>query len=160
MVEPSKEPSNQYDGKAGYRKMARRGENIYKRRDGRYEGRYVIGRTAGGRTRFGYVYARQYAEVRRLLWEKKAAQQKKTGGRATRRVSLSQWMKHWMENEVLGSVKPSTYQVYRRQIEGHILPALGAYDLAELTPSVIHSFVEKLKAFGKAESTVVFARAY
>ena len=154
MVEPSKEPSNQYDGKAGYRKMARRGENIYKRRDGRYEGRYVIGRTAGGRTRFGYVYARQYAEVRRLLWEKKAAQQKKTGGRATRRVSLSQWMKHWMENEVLGSVKPSTYQVYRRQIEGHILPALGAYDLAELTPSVIHSFVEKLKAFGKAESTV------
>lgn len=34
--------------------MARRGENIYKRKDGRYEGRYVIGRTAQGRTKFGY----------------------------------------------------------------------------------------------------------
>lgn len=134
--------------------MARRGENIYKRRDGRYEGRYVIGRTASGRTRFGYVYARTYAEVRRLLWEKKAEQEKKTGGRAVRRVTLSRWLRHWLENEVLGGVKPSTYQVYRRQIDGHILPALGAYDLSELTPSVVHGFVEQMKASGLADSTV------
>ena len=39
------------------RRMARHGENIYKRKDGRYEGRYVIGRTLEGKTRFGYVYA-------------------------------------------------------------------------------------------------------
>lgn len=52
--------------------MARHGENIYRRKDGRYEGRYVIGKTLSGRTRFGYVYARQYAEVRRKLLEKKA----------------------------------------------------------------------------------------
>ena len=45
--------------------MARHGENIYKRQDGRYEGRYVTGKTKDGKTRFGYVYARQYAEVRR-----------------------------------------------------------------------------------------------
>lgn len=29
--------------------MPRHGENIYKRRDGRYEGRYVIGKTASGK---------------------------------------------------------------------------------------------------------------
>lgn len=115
--------------------MARRGENIYKRRDGRYEGRYVIGRMAAGRTRFGYVYARTYAEVRRLLWEKKAKQKNKTGVRVNRQIPLSRWLRHWLENEVLGSVKPSTYQVYRRQIDGHILPALGGCGLSELTPS-------------------------
>ena len=42
--------------------MARRGENIYKRKDGRYEGRYVVGKKANGQTKFGYVFARQYAE--------------------------------------------------------------------------------------------------
>ena len=47
--------------------MARHGENIYKRKDGRYEGRYVIGKTPTGRTRFGYVYGRQYSEVRQIL---------------------------------------------------------------------------------------------
>ena len=31
--------------------MPRHGENIYKRRDGRYEGRYVIGKTATGKTK-------------------------------------------------------------------------------------------------------------
>ena len=52
--------------------MAKRGENIYKRKDGRYEGRYVIGKTSSGKTRFGYVYAHQYAEVRCQLLQKKA----------------------------------------------------------------------------------------
>ena len=51
--------------------MPRHGENIYKRRDGRYEGRYVIGKNAAGKTRFGYVYGYQYAEVRNTLLRKK-----------------------------------------------------------------------------------------
>lgn len=33
--------------------MSRHGENIYKRKDGRYEGRYVIGKNESGRTKFG-----------------------------------------------------------------------------------------------------------
>ena len=33
--------------------MARRGENIYKRKDGRWEGRYVKGKRANGATWFG-----------------------------------------------------------------------------------------------------------
>lgn len=31
--------------------MARHGENIYKRKDGRYEGRYVTGKTINGKTK-------------------------------------------------------------------------------------------------------------
>ena len=31
--------------------MSRKGENIYKRKDGRWEGRYKKGKTAEGRTR-------------------------------------------------------------------------------------------------------------
>lgn len=44
--------------------MARHGENIYRRKDGRYEGRFVIGRTEKGRTRFGYIYGTQYTAVK------------------------------------------------------------------------------------------------
>mgnify|MGYP004551061611 CR=1 FL=1 len=49
--------------------MCRHGENIYKRKDGRYEGRYIVGKTDEGKTRFGYVYGYQYMEVRRKLAE-------------------------------------------------------------------------------------------
>lgn len=56
--------------------MARHGENIYQRKDGRYEGRYVLGKKPNGQTRFGYVYGRKYVEVQRLLLQKKAEHMK------------------------------------------------------------------------------------
>ena len=47
--------------------MSRRGENIYKRKDGRWEGRYIKGRSPDGKAQYGYVYARSYQEVRARL---------------------------------------------------------------------------------------------
>ena len=43
--------------------MARRGENIRKRKDGRWEGRYIKARTPEGMIQWGYVYGTAYAEV-------------------------------------------------------------------------------------------------
>ena len=44
--------------------MPKRGENIYKRKDGRWEGRYIRGRSPSGGAVYGYVYARSYRECR------------------------------------------------------------------------------------------------
>lgn len=38
--------------------MPRKGENIYKRKDGRWEGRFRKYRDANGKIKYGYVYAR------------------------------------------------------------------------------------------------------
>ena len=46
--------------------MPRKGENIYKRKDGRWEGRYVKGRD-GKKAIYGYVYSKSYSEVRKKL---------------------------------------------------------------------------------------------
>ena len=47
--------------------MARKGENIYKRKDGRWEGRYIKGRTLSGKALYGYVYAKAYGDVKNKL---------------------------------------------------------------------------------------------
>ena len=47
--------------------MPRRGENIYKRKDGRWEGRYIKGYSYG-KAQYGYVYASSYAEVKEKLF--------------------------------------------------------------------------------------------
>ena len=52
--------------------MARRGENIRKRKDGRWEGRYIKARTPEGKIQWGYVYGTAYAEVKRVLIQRKA----------------------------------------------------------------------------------------
>ena len=44
--------------------MPRRGENIRKRKDGRWEARYVKGRDIDGKIHYGYLYGKSYAEVK------------------------------------------------------------------------------------------------
>lgn len=44
--------------------MPRRGENIYKRKDGRWEARYLKEITVDGKKKYGSVYAKSYAEVK------------------------------------------------------------------------------------------------
>ena len=47
--------------------MSRKGENIYKRKDGRWEGRYCKTRNENGKIKYGYVYARTYTDVKNKL---------------------------------------------------------------------------------------------
>ena len=88
--------------------MSRRGENIYKRRDGRYEGRYVIGKNAKGRTKFGYVYGHQYTEVRNELLRKKAEQLPPAkSAAACCKMPLRDWLRQWLERVFLSELSPS-----------------------------------------------------
>lgn len=109
--------------------MARRGENIYKRKDGRWEGRYVTGKKDNGKTAFSYVYGKTYTEVKKRLEIYKGNQNLAGLLKDTKQVfgdgKLRTWLEYWLEEEIRPHVKESTYVVYRGQIERHILPAIG-----------------------------------
>ena len=47
--------------------MSRKGENIHKRKDGRWEGRYKKGYTDSGKLVYGSVYAKSYREAKEKL---------------------------------------------------------------------------------------------
>lgn len=135
--------------------MARHGENIYKRKDGRYEGRYVIGKTITGKTRFGYIYGRQYAEVKKELLLKKAdlARTAYTANGVCH-CKVGEWLKYWLENELLGSVKPSSYQTYISLMNKHLIPKLGNIRLSAVSPAVVNDFIRSLEQSGLSYSTV------
>ena len=135
--------------------MARHGENIYKRKDGRYEGRYVIGKTITGKTRFGYIYGHQYAEVKKKLVLKKAEQTEAAPtANGNCQSTVGEWLIYWMENELLGSVKQSSYQTYTNLLNRYLLPNIGSVRLSAVTPGIINEFVECLESSGMACSTV------
>ena len=52
-----------FSRKKGVFHMPKKGENIYKRKDGRWEGRYIRGRK-NNRAVYGYVYGQTYHEVK------------------------------------------------------------------------------------------------
>ena len=53
--------------------MARRGENIYKRKDGRWEGRYKCEFNSNGKVQYRSVYAKTYQEVKEKLIKSKSS---------------------------------------------------------------------------------------
>ncbi len=134
--------------------MSRRGENIYKRKDGRYEGRYVTGKRADGKTRFGYVYGHQYADVQYRLMQRKLEHLSRRTSTYEREQTVAEWLREWMENDVIGNTKVSTYQTYHYQMNSHILPFLGNYYLSQLTPAILKKFILELREKGLANSTV------
>lgn len=50
-----------------------KGENIFKRKDGRWEARYVKGRDPSGKIRHGYCYGKTYKEAKEKAEKCKAA---------------------------------------------------------------------------------------
>lgn len=56
--------------------MARKGENIYRRKDGRWEGRYIADRTGDGKAVYRSVYAKTYTQAKQKLQEAKETSQK------------------------------------------------------------------------------------
>lgn len=94
--------------------MARKGENIYKRKDGRWEGRCRTGRLSGGKAGYISVYGKSYREVKEKLFVKKGEQLagKKAGGRLPAGITVGEAVDLWIE-ERKGGWKESTLATYR-----------------------------------------------
>ena len=50
-----------------------KGENIFKRKDGRWEARYIKGRELSGKVKHGYCYGKTYREAKEKAEKCKAA---------------------------------------------------------------------------------------
>lgn len=118
--------------------MARRGENIYKRKDGRYEGRYIKYYDISGKAVYGYVYSRSYSDVKELLVKYKT--EKPT--RQSKNTLLSEWLKSWMKSQ--GTLKPTTKQIYKSHIDNYINPNLGKIPLKKLNGDILQVFINDL----------------
>lgn len=122
--------------------MARKGENIYKRKDGRWEGRYKSGYNCHGKAIYRSVYAHTYQEVKeKLLKLKTASVNIVPSGKRTVRDVFGEWL-----TAIRLKVKASTFSCYSIKVEKHILPVFGGLLYEKLTVSSIHEFIKtKLK---------------
>ena len=101
--------------------MARRGENIRKRSDGRWEGRYIKGR-ADGKAIWGYLYGYSYSEVKTELTRRKAMSGFYQLSGASMR--FSELAELWLASFAQG-VKESTLTHYQYTLHKYLLPVLG-----------------------------------
>lgn len=115
--------------------MPRRGENIYKRADGRWEGRYIKKRNVAGKAVYGFVYARSYKDIKEKLdcAKSKIAE---TPNSITFEAAAAQWLQISSSN-----LKESTCSKYRNLLNNHILPELGSCRINKMETAFLENFL-------------------
>ncbi|MCW6662796.1 site-specific integrase [Aerococcaceae bacterium NML190073] len=129
--------------------MPRKGENIYKRKDGRWEGRYVKGRD-GKKAIYGYVYSKSYSEVKKQLILKRAEyalEENKPSASVMKDGKFSDLSEMWLRS-IQASVKESTWIKYRNILKCSIVPRLGNTHLSEIDYSAVSALCNELMEFG------------
>lgn len=131
--------------------MPRKGENIRKRKDGRWEARYEKCRDQNGRIQYGYLYGRTYEAVKQkkldILCQNDP--RKFCGKRYVFRNLSEEWML-----SMRYAVKLSTYACYETLLDTHILPEFGDTPLKYISSASVYAFSEKLKRQGLSPRTI------
>ena len=131
--------------------MSKKGENIYKRKDGRWEGRYVRVYGENGKTKYGYIYAATYREAKQKLEEKKChGENLQVESAPNCNTRYSEILDAWLCSLCI-SVKESTYARYFRLIETHIRPFLGKYPICKISTQLIEGFIRNQLDSGRLD---------
>lgn len=120
--------------------MAKTGSNIYKRKDGRYEGRILVGHNIYQKPQYIYVYARTLRVVKQKMQESKGKLTAVKGENLLLKTCADEWLS---KNRELW--KPTTYDTYCGLIYRYIIPILGDYKILEITQDVLEDFVKEIE---------------
>ena len=134
--------------------MSRRGENIYKRRDGRYEGRYVTGKDISGKTQYGYIYGMKYNDVKHRLLEKKKELTKSQCAKFASGFKFSEWVRQWQIINLRSRIKTSTEQTYYFLLSWYIMPVLGSMNIESIDTDTVVKLLTEMRDKGYAAATI------
>jgi len=129
--------------------MAKKGRNIYKRKDGRWEGRYKKGYDDKGKIKYGYVYGKTFTGVRDKLRDFPLIEKEKIY--QPTEIRYSHILNEWLEYIRL-KVKESSYTRYYQIVYSHLIPNLGSYKIEDITPPVINNLALKLLKSGRTDN--------
>lgn len=128
--------------------MPRRGENIYKRKDGRWEGRYIASYRDDGRANYRSIYGKTYAEVKAKLNTCRELQRK--GMLQDCKLTVNELLAIWLSDRE-ATVKASSYARYTMLAEKHITPILGKLAVCDLTTKRLEAFIVEKQRKGRLD---------
>ncbi len=127
----------------------RRGDgegSITKRKDGRWQGSVLTGyNPETGKPVRKYFYGRTRKEVQEKINE---VAPKVVAGtyREPTKMTVAEWFTTWLNDYMKLSLRPTTWESHKYQVDGHIIPALGHLRLAQLqTAHIQRLYNDKLQ---------------
>lgn len=130
--------------------MARRGENIFKRKDGRWEARVIECRSNGKRV-YRSLYGKTYTEAKAKKEEYYGINRFESAPSAKKLAAFSWLAGEWLDS-VRGTVKESTHTRYYRNVYSYLVPALSKYSVSRLDSTIVNQLKEELLLRGGKRS--------
>lgn len=131
--------------------MSKRGENIYKRKDGRWEGRYIKSHE-NGRIKYGYIYSKSYNDVKERLNYMKSLSELGTVKNIASdyqniKVTFYEIANQWLETKS-SVLKESSYIRYTNLLNSYLYPYFGDMYMENITYEEVDNFINILLKSG------------
>lgn len=121
---------------------------VRRRKDGRWEGRIVIGHKEDGASIFRYVSARTQKELlRKLHLDMEVYLDADLSERSN--MPLGEWLDHWLDEYAAPALRPNTLRSYRHHVETHLKPQLGSIPVRKLTGTDVQKLYQSLSENGR-----------
>lgn len=120
--------------------MPRRGENIRKRKDGRWEARYIKRYNSDGKAIYGSVYGKTYFETKKKQTEMLNKLSTEVLSLNDHEITFREVLFLWLSNNRI-KLKDQTYAKYLYLIENHIIPTLGSTKIKKLESINVNNFL-------------------
>ncbi|MDF3006005.1 MAG: site-specific integrase [Oscillospiraceae bacterium] len=120
--------------------MPRRGENIYKRKDGRWEGRILL---SDGKYR--YFYAKAYRELKEKMKNYREEDLSSLQTQTDMAETICAQFLSWIEGDIRHQIKPSTYENYQYCVQKYIIPFFAETKESQITTASAAQFTSYIK---------------
>ena len=133
--------------------MPKKGTNIFKRKDGRWEARYVKSVTADGSKKYGSVYGKTFTEAKEK--QELCIRNNRLYQSTNHNLLLTNLMYEWLEF-TKNSIKKSTIQKYEGVIRNHIeKSSLGKVNIHYVNSNTLVEFSDLLIKGGRLSAKTI-----
>jgi len=123
--------------------LSKRGENIYKRKDGRWEGRYLK-----SNSKYGYIYGKSYKETKEKLNRAKVSTEKQND-----KTKLTVLCDNWLTYKEQ-YIKESSFVKYKNILEKYVKPYFNKISVHKIDEHIIEAFAKSLIVKGYSAKMV------
>lgn len=131
--------------------MPKKGRNIYKRKDGRWEGRYIKCRI-NNKIKYGYVYAGSYTEVKEKLINISLNDSFAKTVNSSKDLSFKAIGKRWIDS-LKPQLKTSSIVKYHNILTTYLYPRFGDYSIGKITSNDISDLCMYLLNYGSKKKS-------
>ncbi len=126
--------------------MARKGENIFKRKDGRWEAR-VLEYHENGSKAYRSLYGKSYTEVKAKKEEYYGVTRRSAVPAAKKLTTFAYLSESWL-NVIKGTIKESSYTRYYRNVHKYLVPAIGKHAISGINSTLVGRMKDEMLSCG------------